>query len=130
MNGSFKFRTHNFNYTNPEAGYQVRVSLDNLPVPHNPNQDVIPEEYAQPAIPPPTMEPITQNVGLSRPVRRDPIFAKRSNNPSWMDVTSKVITSEGGEISCASCKYVLKNPVSTPELLYQYLHTFHLLFKN
>lgn len=42
-------------------------------------------------------------------MKRDPIFAKRSNNPSWMDVTSKVLTSEGGELSCSSCRFVWRD---------------------
>ena len=103
------FRTHNFNYVNPDAGYQVRVSLDNLPVPNENPEELRPQETVPVEVPQPQLtQPITQNVGLPPPAMRDPIFAKRSNNPSWMDITSKVITAEGGEISCSGCKYVSK----------------------
>lgn len=82
----FDLRVHGFNYTNPEAGYKVNISLDNLPKPQ-PDQkpDVV---AAKP----------TDFVINKRPIQ----FQRATSGAT--EAASKVITASGGELSCYDCK--------------------------
>ncbi|XP_077971037.1 uncharacterized protein LOC120346597 [Styela clava] len=111
-------KTHNFNYTNPDAGYQVRVSLDNMPELKNRSAGVKQNtDITQETNPPKTFS-TSQGLTIPMPSKREPLFAKRGNNSSWMDIVSKVFTSDGGEISCSGCKLeVPKNAVPNKALI-------------